>query len=101
MTRAQPAAIVGSETPQRIQRRRTKGWRMPPNTICITRPGPWGNPFVVGRDGTQAECVELYARLLGGLLCVSAKASLNDQQAARSHVLGHIKVFPDGSVRDE
>ena len=31
--------------PQRIQRRRTKGWRKPPNTVCIGRPGPWGNPF--------------------------------------------------------
>lgn len=31
--------------PQRIQRRRTKGWRMPPNTRCVTRPGTFGNPF--------------------------------------------------------
>ena len=35
-------------TPIRIQRKRVKGWRLPPNTICVTRPGPWGNPFVVG-----------------------------------------------------
>jgi hypothetical protein len=34
-----------SESPRRIQRRRTKGWRMPPNTVSVTRPGPWGNPF--------------------------------------------------------
>lgn len=31
--------------PQRIQRKRTKGWRMPPNTVSVTRPGKWGNPF--------------------------------------------------------
>lgn len=31
--------------PERIQRQRTKGWRMPPNTVCVTRPGKWGNPF--------------------------------------------------------
>lgn len=35
-------------TPQRIQRKRTKGWRLPPNTVCVTRPGKWGNPFRVG-----------------------------------------------------
>lgn len=35
--------------PKRIQRRRTKGWRMPPNTVSVTRPGKWGNPFVVGK----------------------------------------------------
>lgn len=29
--------------PIRIQLRRTKGWRMPENTVSITRPGPWGN----------------------------------------------------------
>ena len=26
--------------------------------VNIGRPGPWGNPFVVGRDGTRAEVVE-------------------------------------------
>lgn len=26
-------------------------------SIDIGRPGPWGNPFVVGRDGTRAEVV--------------------------------------------
>jgi hypothetical protein len=35
-------------TPKRIQRRRSKGWRMPAGTICVTRPGKWGNPWTVG-----------------------------------------------------
>jgi hypothetical protein len=34
--------------PVRIQRKRTKGWKLPPNTVCVTRPGKWGNPFRVG-----------------------------------------------------
>ncbi len=34
-----------STKPTRIQRRRTKGWRMPPNTIYVGRPTVWGNPF--------------------------------------------------------
>jgi hypothetical protein len=33
---------------ERIQRKRTKGWRMPPNTVSVTRPGMWGNPFRLG-----------------------------------------------------
>ncbi len=33
--------------PKRIQRKRTKGWRMPENCVCVTRPGKWGNPFRV------------------------------------------------------
>ena len=35
-------------TPKRIQRKRTSGWKMPENTVSVTRPGKWGNPFVVG-----------------------------------------------------
>ena len=31
--------------PVRIQRSRAKGWKMPENTIAVTRPGPFGNPF--------------------------------------------------------
>jgi hypothetical protein len=31
--------------PQRIQRKRTKGWRMPENTIYVGRPTQFGNPF--------------------------------------------------------
>ncbi len=30
---------------KRIQRQRTKGWRMPPNTVYVGRPSQWGNPF--------------------------------------------------------
>ena len=26
----------------------------------VARPGRWGNPFVIGRDGTQAACVARY-----------------------------------------
>lgn len=32
----------------RIMRRRVKGWRMPPNTVSVTRPGPYGNPYFPG-----------------------------------------------------
>ena len=32
-------------TPIRIQRKRTKGWKMPPNTVYVGRPTKWGNIF--------------------------------------------------------
>lgn len=25
--------------------------------VSIMRPGPWGNPFIVGKDGSRAEAV--------------------------------------------
>lgn len=37
--------------PQRIQRKRTKGWKMPENTVYVGRPTKWGNPFIVGKPG--------------------------------------------------
>ena len=33
--------------PRRIQLKRTKGWKMPPNTVSVTRPGKFGNPFTI------------------------------------------------------
>lgn len=34
--------------PKRIQRRRTKGWRMPEGAIYVGRPTQWGNPLYAG-----------------------------------------------------
>jgi hypothetical protein len=37
--------------PERIQRKRTKDWKMPPNTVYVGRPTKWGNPIrVLGGD---------------------------------------------------
>lgn len=48
--------------PIRIQRKRTKGWRMPENTVYVGRGSRWGNPFKIGVDGDAKECVLKYAR---------------------------------------
>lgn len=31
--------------PKRVRRQRTKGWRMPKNTVYVGRPSRFGNPF--------------------------------------------------------
>lgn len=41
----QVAQISATFTPQRFQRRRKKGSKLPPNTACVTRGTRWGNPF--------------------------------------------------------
>lgn len=33
--------------PKRIQRKRTKGWRMPEGAVYVGRPTKWGNPYRV------------------------------------------------------
>jgi hypothetical protein len=58
--------------PKRVQRRRSKGWRMPENTIDVTRPGPRGNPFVVGKHGDRKRCVALFAFLCRGWMNIGA-----------------------------
>lgn len=34
--------------PKRIQRKRTKGWRMPEGAVYVGRPTKWGNRYKVG-----------------------------------------------------
>lgn len=41
--------------PQRIQRKRTKGWKMPSNAVYVGRPTIWGNLWKIG----------VYSKLLG------------------------------------
>lgn len=69
--------------PQRIQLSRKKGWRMPPNTLKVDRTSKWGNPFVVGVHGTQAECVHLFELLLGGALCIASIGQTWGQNSPR------------------
>ena len=45
------ADAAASPLPQRVQRRRSSGWKMPANTVYVGRPTQWGNPFVVGKPG--------------------------------------------------
>ena len=40
-------AIGARRAPIRIQRRRTKGWRMPDGAVYVGRPSGWGNPYRV------------------------------------------------------
>jgi hypothetical protein len=62
--RAEPAR------PIRIQRRRTPGWRKPPNTVCVNRitkdrPGKRGNPFTVEEYGRE-EAIRRYREWIAG-----------------------------------
>jgi hypothetical protein len=39
-----------SDAPRRIQRQRTRGWRMPPNTVYVGRRTMWANPYFIDAD---------------------------------------------------
>lgn len=67
--------MVSTSKPLRLQRKRTKGFKLVspnglPNVMC-TRPGPWGNPFKVGQPGipTAIEAIERYRDVLTAPEC--------------------------------
>jgi hypothetical protein len=64
--------------PQRLQRKRTKGWRKPDGAIVVSRPSKYGNPFHTHVDGFRvhpAFCATIHylwieARLLPELAAI-------------------------------
>ena len=42
--------------PRRVQLRRTKGWRLPTNTVVVSRPSRWGNPITLDSDAVTQAC---------------------------------------------
>lgn len=73
--------------PKRIQLKRTKGWKMPPNTVKVDRSTKWGNPFRVGRDGDVEDCVDKFLLWLDGkpdghALLLDAEKELRDKNLA-------------------
>ena len=49
---------------ERVQRKRTKGWRMPPNTVYVGRPSKWGNYFSV-EDYGRNKAVQMFRDYIG------------------------------------
>ena len=47
--------VTQATVPRRIDRSRIKGSRLPPNTICVTRPGKFGNRFSVEKGKPDEE----------------------------------------------
>lgn len=75
----------------RIQRKRTKGWRMPPKTKCITRPSNWGNPFKVTKHDSSYYRVSVNVKnpfdkdALINILTESGPAGFNTKAEASAH----------------
>lgn len=74
--------------PVRVQLRRTKGWRMPPNTVKVDRTTVWGNPFVVGKPGGAYTAKVVDRRHAWQLYRAIAPLDANFVQAARQDLGG-------------
>ena len=54
--------MVRTMNGRRIQRKRTKGWRMPPNTVYVGRPTKWGNPYKLTDRAATVKAYEIWLR---------------------------------------
>lgn len=80
-------------TPVRIQLRRSRGWRMPAGAVKVDRTTPFGNPFVVGKDGTREECVRLHALLLAGYVPLTRPIRPGELIDHRRWVMNHLHLL--------
>ncbi|MGI4944038.1 MAG: hypothetical protein ACRYHQ_26360, partial [Janthinobacterium lividum] len=48
--------ITGLARPARIQLKRKKGWKMPPDAVPVARPGLYGNPFWIEEWAQKGVC---------------------------------------------
>jgi len=93
---------------KRVQRQRTKGWRMPEGAIYVGRPSKWGNPYRAvakpdgtwmptddngvmydgygpfrSRDAALADCVRLFEELEIGYHLLSDRGAVVAELAGR------------------
>jgi hypothetical protein len=74
-TASMSAPVHAVVMPLRVQRKRTKGYRLPPNTVSVCRPGKFGNPFkpdecrATGYEGTDLEIKQRCASAFRAWLC--------------------------------
>lgn len=64
---------------ERIQLRRTKGWRKPEGAIVVARPSKWGNPFAIGR------VIDRIAGVRHGIKHVTEVKIVNRRQAVDTY----------------
>ena len=84
-----------TERPVRIQRKRTKGWRMPPNTIYVGRPSQYGNPYPVGGHNniddeliiTRQQAVDLYRKYVIGNYCATSLAEIQAELHGKNRAI--------------
>lgn len=81
--------------PKRIQRKRTKGWRMPEGAVYVGRPGKWGNPFTVGGAWVErSEAVAMYRDLIERIASGTTEPWMQDDRSVWNR---YIKTY----IRDE
>lgn len=66
---SEPTDDPSGRLPQRIQRKRTKGWRMPEGAVYVGRGTIFGNPFTL-EEYDRDTAVRLYRMRVVGMLAI-------------------------------
>jgi len=83
---------VNDRTPQRIQRKRSKGWKMPEGAVYVGRPGKWGNPYAASGVTTAADAVQMYRDLIARVASGKRECSESDGLSVWDrHVIRHAR----------
>lgn len=72
---------VGCYYPQRFQRSRKRGARLPERTVCVSRGTRWGNPFKLENESERAEVVSKFAIALAAGSLGFSKADVRRELA--------------------
>ncbi len=72
--------------PERVRLSRARGFRLPAGVVNAARPGKLGNPFIVGKFGTRAECVSALAMLAAGFIDLGGPVGVDGQLVLWSRI---------------
>ena len=61
------------DNPVRVMRSRKKGWKLPPNTICVSRPSRFGNPYRAGTVGIPSAFMAVHHFRVGLLAALQGE----------------------------
>jgi hypothetical protein len=74
--------------PQRIQLKRSRGWKMPANAVKVDRTTRWGNPFTIAEYGSVAAAVAQHGRWMRGEVPAPDGAEPPTPEAIRAALRG-------------
>jgi hypothetical protein len=87
MTKA-AASTPAAARPQRVQLKRSAGWKMPANTVKVDRTTRWGNPFGAADCGSVAAAVAQHGRWMRGEIAAPGGAEPPTAEAIRGALAG-------------
>jgi len=59
--------------------------------VNVARPSIFGNPFIIGKDGTREECVHLYRSMVNGLFALGRTPSIDELKLTQAAIFGNIR----------